>query len=845
MSRRLKLKSFKYGCFTILPEARDRPARLERHIIHLGQLTITHQLTDVHFLIGPAGKDEVQSLPNIRQIRFETGVKPMRNTALIFMFLSLLITAPKALEQPTIQLDRSRILTEGESGAFGYADFGPVSVGRNMILPGKSFYIQLNRGQTVEDIRFEVLRSVTIGHLPEADLAEDIPTRSEESPRTSVEVNDLISRAEPIQITGQIKVGEQTFAELLLLPLTVSQNGELLFNESVSIQIGQNNLTADQLLSSLPKDPGRSDNQVFPSLSAGIGLVTYLIITSEQFSAPLERLAWYKNSLGILTEVRYIGDILAGQTGRDDAERLRNYLRQFHGAGGRYVLLAGDHTVLPIRYAYHRAADEIPDLSQQQVCDLYFADLTGEWDLDNDNIWGERTHDQADLIPELMVGRLPFNRPEQFEAYVDKLIAYETNPGDGDLSYLGRAFFFSSDQMRDYSGGGQHGRISLAYPDNIEIDTVAGVEADRGDDPNPHNKSPRELEAVLSEGYGIVNILAHGNGSLFEVRTSGYNSSPKERFITVTSSGENGSIAGLEPNRKLSFYYSLACDNGAFDYDYNGYPPNLAVTVLALPKAGAVGFVANSRWGWVGSSHLLQRVFFDSLFSHPGRPAVAAMYESKLRYSYVRDVVYGQNFFGDPTLVVYDKIPGLLNVEVIPGGDQFEVTVSSNGQPVENCLVTLSDSTGPIASLSTSLDGRAIFMVSYSPLNRYTIAAVKTGYTVAREFLVPSIVADTEEERIDDNLPDNFSLSQNYPNPFNPITTIRFELPYRSDISLDIYNILGQQVTSLSSGEHAYGTYEVTWDGRDENGRPVASGIYFYRLITDAFTSTKKMILIR
>ena len=770
----------------------------------------------------------------------------MKSTLLTISALLLLATVGWTAEVPTIEFDSDQVRFVGYSGEVGYKDFEPVSVGRSLTLPGRTFFIALENRPDESAISYDVVQSHMLGSMPNQHLLEDIQTRSGEfNPDDYAGTYDPIHTSEPFQVVGEVRVDDSRYAEILLLPVTVSSSGEVRFNEIITVYLDDKPLANDQLLTELPRMSSHTDSPSAANLASNSGTISYLIITSLELSEPMQRLAWYKNSLGLRTEVQFIGEILSSQSGRDEAEQLRNYLAQFYADGGAFVLLAGDAAVLPIRYAYPSAVDEIPDLSQQQVCDLYFADLTGEWDLDNDNVWGERTHDQADLTPELMVGRLPFNTIEQFDDYVDKLIAYETMPGGDDREYLGRAFFFSSDQMRDYPGGGQHARIALAYPDHLGIDTIAGVELAHGDDPDPHNIIPRDLEDVLSDGYGIVNIIAHGNGSLFEVRTSGYNTSPKARFTTDTTYNDNGVISNLTPNGKTSFYYSLACDNGAFDYDYTGYSPNLVVTALAQPKAGAVGFVANSRWGWVGSSHLLQKAFFDSMFAHPGRPAVAAMYDSKLRYYYVRDVVYGQNFYGDPTLVVYDDIPGVLNIDVITDAGNFEIDVTSNGQPVAGCLVTLSDSSGVIQSVTTPASGNVSVEVNYSDMNSYTIAAVKSGFTVTRHFLSPLIAADAEDERVDDNLPSDFSLSQNYPNPFNPTTTIRFELPYRTNVALTIYNILGQQVASLTDGSLAHGTYEVTWDGRNDDGRQVTSGVYFYRLTTESYSATKKLMLVR
>jgi subtilisin family serine protease len=95
------------------------------------------------------------------------------------------------------------------------------------------------------------------------------------------------------------------------------------------------------------------------------------------------------------------------------------------------------------------------------------------------------------------------------------------------------------------------------------------------------------------------------------------------------------------------------------------------------------------------------------------------------------------------------------------------------------------------------------------------------------------------------NVPANFSLDQNYPNPFNPTTHISFALPSDSKVSLNIYNIMGQKVKTLVDGITKAGTHTVTWDGTNEQGESVASGIYFYKLSAGDKVITKKMSLVK
>ena len=94
-------------------------------------------------------------------------------------------------------------------------------------------------------------------------------------------------------------------------------------------------------------------------------------------------------------------------------------------------------------------------------------------------------------------------------------------------------------------------------------------------------------------------------------------------------------------------------------------------------------------------------------------------------------------------------------------------------------------------------------------------------------------------------LPEVFDLQQNYPNPFNPTTRIEFSVPSAENVRLEIYNILGERVTSLIDGPMAAGLHTVEWNSTDAQGRTVASGIYFYRLSAGDKAVTKKMMLVK
>jgi hypothetical protein len=98
---------------------------------------------------------------------------------------------------------------------------------------------------------------------------------------------------------------------------------------------------------------------------------------------------------------------------------------------------------------------------------------------------------------------------------------------------------------------------------------------------------------------------------------------------------------------------------------------------------------------------------------------------------------------------------------------------------------------------------------------------------------------------ISNQVPEKFELNQNYPNPFNPSTKFSFSLPKRENVLIKVYDIAGNEINTLVNGELNAGSYLVDWDSKNTNGNSTASGVYFYRLTTNSFTDTKKMILTR
>ena len=187
---------------------------------------------------------------------------------------------------------------------------------------------------------------------------------------------------------------------------------------------------------------------------------------------------------------------------------------------------------------------------------------------------------------------------------------------------------------------------------------------------------------------------------------------------------------------------------------------------------------------------------------------------------------------------------------------------------------TIIDHEGLIRFKTTSLipmdelrDEVVLALADIPPLEEETeeaVEAVETEETVeAVEIIEPADIQNmfdsfnTETEETEEvvvtavetfdqaSVSQAFSLAQNAPNPFNGNTVIRFALPQPSQVELAIYNLLGQPVAILVQGPSAAGSFSVRWNGRDQTGRAVTSGVYLYQLRAGDYTEVRKLLLLR
>ena len=223
------------------------------------------------------------------------------------------------------------------------------------------------------------------------------------------------------------------------------------------------------------------------------------------------------------------------------------------------------------------------------------------------------------------------------------------------------------------------------------------------------------------------------------------------------------------------------------------------------------------------------------------------------------------DIYHDNSDLIYSGVDKGEKLENVTDADGTPRTMTLLGNYLEDHLKVLAYSTSQAQTSGDGIEGDLIH-VSYELLDGATLPSEVTFYfslaNLPGTSMNPELLnvvcgyPDMENQvtvstsalsNVDEAaLPNKFALHQNYPNPFNPSTQISFDVPVSSDqVMLTIYNVLGQNVNTLANEVMSAGKYTLEWNATDQMGNPVSSGIYFYELRSNSFTSRKKMLLIR
>jgi len=156
-----------------------------------------------------------------------------------------------------------------------------------------------------------------------------------------------------------------------------------------------------------------------------------------------------------------------------------------------------------------------------------------------------------------------------------------------------------------------------------------------------------------------------------------------------------------------------------------------------------------------------------------------------------------------------------------------------------------------LAAHNVTANGNKVAFLAYDPISVnsspdyywYGFSETAPQVQAGKWFGVPGFVTDVK--KLDDTVPAEYALNQNYPNPFNPSTIINYSITKPGEVSLAVYDVLGRKVVDLLNGSQKAGTYQVTWNGLNNNGQKVNSGVYFYTITAGDFVQTRKMMLLK
>ncbi len=212
--------------------------------------------------------------------------------------------------------------------------------------------------------------------------------------------------------------------------------------------------------------------------------------------------------------------------------------------------------------------------------------------------------------------------------------------------------------------------------------------------------------------------------------------------------------------------------------------------------------------------------------------------------------------------VIENTLPVINTIEYTIGGITNTYTGDTIKTAEDSLIFTISasDAEGQTIEMYTNEDqpDSSVFVDNGDGTAEFSFYPKLKGYYRISFFATEGCGADTAEVVISFNydvppgvhavagdLPDSYSLRQNYPNPFNPVTTIDFQIPTASHVRLEVYNVLGQRIKTLINNVLSRNRYSAEWNGDNDHGNKVSTGIYFYRLQTEKFVDTKKMMLIK
>ncbi|NQU06136.1 MAG: hypothetical protein HQ568_08590, partial [Calditrichaeota bacterium] len=444
-------------------------------------------------------------------------------------------------------------------------------------------------------------------------------------------------------------------------------------------------------------------------------LESILLVTVDGLMEAAEEYAEWRNIRGQITHIVTVDDLIEQEEGDDDQDCIRNGIKTaYRDLEIGYVLLMGDTEQVPHRGLYGLVG-QTQDLDIPG--DLYYAGLDRNWNSDDDVRWGENT-DDADLLAEVYVGRMPGASNDEIRRITNKVMLYSDTPVIDDVLkalMLGEELGWNvmGGQYMDelYAGSNRLGHRTVGFPDRYHRHNLY--------DRNGEWSGPNDLRPLFSQGYHLVHHLGHAfTNAVFKLNVNQVTDN------RITNDGEENGF---------NIAYSQGCYAGAFDNrgtepdNYFGFDCIGEKFVSGISN-GFVAFLANGRYGWGnaqsvdGASQQFEREFIDAIFAEDITIIGETNQDSKedivnmcgsggMRWCY-----FQVNLLGDPIMDIWTEEPEEFDINcqdvILLGSEEFSVTVEG----VEGATVCLSED-GDIYGLGVTDENGEVLLELDEPVS--------------------------------------------------------------------------------------------------------------------------------
>jgi hypothetical protein len=720
-------------------------------------------------------------------------------------------------------------------------------------LPVKTVSFYIPRGKDVKQIRLESLESTALSGtyfiMPAQPELPLIPGLEAEYALPD-EATYSSQEAYPISPVSQVETGYMAgrrIASVRVFPVQyVPAERQVILNTSMELVVELTD-AADEapvpmeteavrnLRNSVVRGLVSNGDDVYADFSGGTldpSVATeYLIISLANHADEYEVLREWKTRKGIPAEIVTTVELLAAYTGRDDAEKIRNCILDYYlNQGTAWVLVTMAAPKAKIRGCYCSVGGTVDN---GIPCDLYFADLDGDWNADGDSWWGE-VADNVDLYPDVYVGRIPCNTGVAVAVAVDKILTYEgfhSYPIDYQLEML---------FLAEYADAQTDGGIAKDLIDTESVPArfspITKLYQSSG------NLNKTSAMNALNSGQGFVNHDGHGNNSLISI---GPNVLNKDDAMALT----NGP--------RYSVLYTVACNPGNFEGLFGCFGRSF----IESPNGGGF-FVGNSRYGWYwpgrpgyGTGELYDREFFKSMFTrghqHLGIIHADAKAQRVPNSSYNgtdRWTQFTCNLFGCPETPVWLDTPLTLfashDASIDTGTQSYSIYVTNAGSPLTGARVCLWKRDDVYEVGETGGDGLVAFTISPADSGDMMVTVTKNGYL---PYLATTWVSEADAG-VSPWTVAPLSMMV-LPNPASGSVSVTYALPGTRSTAggafIEIYDARGRQVSSIPVEETTSSYNTVTWDGRSHRGDRVPAGIYFLKISNGNDTISTKFVFLR